>query len=94
MGDASTEKWTVRTDGVVWRRVGDDVILMDLGPSVYHSLRGVGAEVWQLLSDGPRSLADLVGALHEEYEVDVAVLRTDLEVFLHRLREAGLANQV
>ncbi|MGD9793297.1 MAG: PqqD family protein [Acidimicrobiia bacterium] len=94
MGEAGSEKWSVRTEGVVWRRVGDDIILMDLGPSVYHSLRGVGADVWALLADGPLPIGDVVSKLLDEYEVEQALLRSDVESFLQRLQAAGLADLV
>ena len=94
MGGAGSEKWSVRTEGVVWRRVGEDIILMDLGPSVYHSLRGVGADVWALLAEGPLPIADVVAKLLDEYEVDMALLLSDVETFLQRLQAAGLADRV
>ena len=36
--------WRAESEGVVWRTVGDEVIVMHLGPGQYYALRGVGAD--------------------------------------------------
>ena len=84
--------WTARTEGVVWRSVGEEVILMDLGPSVYHAIRGVGADVWTLLATDARTVDELVEQVLEAYDADEARVRRDVISFLQTLRDAGLAD--
>ena len=83
--------WRAETDGVVWRTVGDEVIVMHLGPGQYYALRGVGGAVWQLLAEGPRTPTQLVDALAAEYDTDIATLVRDVDHFLQRLAAARLA---
>ena len=42
-------------DGVVYKRVGDETILLDFDAGVYYGLDSVGARIWELLADA-RSL--------------------------------------
>jgi hypothetical protein len=87
----TSSRWAVRTEGVVWRRVGGDIILMDLGLSVYHSIRGVGADVWVMLTEQQLTVDELVSRLADEYEVELPRLRSDVEGFLSQLCGAELA---
>jgi hypothetical protein len=58
------------------------------GGDVYE-LEGVGPRVWQL-SDGTRSLAEIAGALAEEFDVDTAEAEADVRRFADELVEANL----
>ena len=84
--------WKARSEGVVWRSVGEEVILMDLGPSVYHAIRGGGADVWTLLATDARTVDELVEQVLEAYDADEARVRRDVIAFLQTLRDAGLAD--
>ena len=73
-------------DGVVYKRVGDETILLDFDAGVYYGLDSVGARIWELLADA-RSLEAIIDTLLEEFEVtrdvlekDVAALLSDLEL--------------
>jgi hypothetical protein len=82
--------WRAKTDGVVWRTVGGEVIVMHLSPGRYYSLRGVGGAVWQLLAAAPQTSEDLVGTLAEQYDVERSTLAADVERFLRQLEAAEL----
>ena len=82
--------WRTVTDGVIWRIVGDEVIVMHLAPGQYFALRGVGGTIWQLLAEAPRSKDDLVRELSAQYEVGVDTLLADIERFLAALSGAAL----
>ena len=50
-----------------WRRVDDEIVILDLRTRAYYSLNEVGARIWELLADGrsPESAAGVVAkAIH------------------------------
>jgi Coenzyme PQQ synthesis protein D (PqqD) len=76
-------------DGVVFNRVGDELVLLDLNRGVYYGLNPIGAHIWQLLSEGVAE-GELVDRLCEEYDVARETLAADLEALLAELRGCGL----
>ncbi len=71
-------------DGVVYKRVGDETILLDFDAGVYYGLDSVGARIWELLADA-RSLEAIVDTLLEEYDVTRDVLEKDVAELLSEL---------
>jgi hypothetical protein len=76
-------------DQVLARQAAGETVLLDLDSEQYFSLDGIGNRLWQLIEEGT-----LVGAavarLAGEYDVDVDVLRSDVEELLTDLHAAGL----
>jgi hypothetical protein len=71
---------------------GESVIL-NLADGVYYGLDGVGARVWELLSE-PCSVARLRDAVTAEYEVDADTAARDLDRLLGELMGRGLVEAV
>lgn len=81
----------LRTEGVSTRTVGDETIVLDLETSRYLTVSGVGVRLLELLSDGRDVPVDeLVTTVTDEYEVDGATARRDIEGFGERLASVGL----
>lgn len=78
------------TPDVVSARVGDDFALLHLGRSLYHGIQGVGARVWEMVSDEGSRVSDIEATLLREYDVEPDVLGRDLDVLLRALLERGL----
>jgi hypothetical protein len=76
-------------DGVVFNRVGDELVLLDLNRGVYYGLDPIGARIWQLLSEGVEE-AEIVERLREEYEAERETLAADLAGLIAELRGCGL----
>lgn len=73
------------------REVAGEAFLVPLGKSVYDSnglfaLSELGSFIWDLLPEAEDAEAILTRIL-EEYEVEEAVAREDLEAFLEKLRD-------
>ncbi len=79
----------LRQSGLTSRRVGDDVVVLDLEQSRYLSLAGSGAVLYELLQQDCK-LDDLVATLLERYEVDEQTARRDVEAFVEQLQQANL----
>lgn len=71
------------------RTIGDETIVLSLPSSRYFTITGVGTRLFELLAQD-RSLDELVGTIVDEYEVDPATARRDIEAFLDRLRDVAL----
>lgn len=79
----------LRTTDISARTIDGETILLDLRGSRYLSVAGVGTRIVELLADH-RTMDDLVGAIATEYDAAPAVIRSDAEHFIGRLRGAGL----
>ena len=79
----------LRTDNLVWRQVGDEVMVLDAASSQYLSVNKTGTVLWPLLLEGCHR-AELIQALKTSFEVDDATAASDAEKFLSSLRDLGL----
>jgi len=79
----------LRSDGLSWRELDDQVVVLDAKSSRYLTINGAGVVIWRALAEGA-ALDAIVRALVEEYDVDEHVARNDVVVFLDDLRERGL----
>jgi hypothetical protein len=77
-------RFTIR-DGVMFNRVGEEIVLLDLDKGTYLGLDPVGSRFWELITSDA-SLGDAIEAMAGEYDVtreqleaDVAELVADLE---------------
>ena len=69
--------------------LADEVIILGLDDSMYYGLSGTGARIWELLQ-APRTIADIVTTIAEEFEVDRGRVEADLDVLLDELQSRGL----
>ena len=76
-------------ENVLFREVGDEAALVNLNESMYFGLDDVGTSMWKALTTSS-SIQEACDALLEEYEVEPAVLQTELNRLLEELMEHGL----
>jgi len=84
----SSSHVTVAPD-VLFRIVGEEAVLLNLKTELYLGLDRVGTRMWSLLAEEP-SVGAAYEALLQEYEIEPARLRDDLDEFLGQLLEQGL----
>ena len=77
---------------VVARRVGDEMMLLDLTSGTYFGLDTVGGRFWDLL-DERGSLSAARDAMLEEFDVAADVLDRDLEALVTELSANGLLTE-
>ncbi len=75
------------------QEIDGEMVLLDMTTENYYGLDAVATDIWRLLEEG-KSLEETAEALREIYEVDDARLREDLEGFVSRLMEQGLAELI
>jgi hypothetical protein len=87
-----------RTDQVVRREIAGEVLLVPVRGELAQLqqmfvLNPVGEFIWSRL-DGERGVEALVAELVDAFEVSAEQAHSDIEAFLSRLSEAGLAHEV
>jgi hypothetical protein len=75
---------------VAWRRLGDEIMVLDLNSSTYFSVGGAGTFLFETLGADDVDEPALVAALVDRFQVDPATARHDVSTFVSRLRDAGL----
>lgn len=81
-------------EGYILREVLGNFIVVAVGDAALDfngviSLNETGAFLWGVLEKGATE-DELLDALTEEYEIDETVAKTDILVFLEKLREAEI----
>ncbi len=74
---------------VLFRELAGEAVLLDLKSQRYFGLDPVATRIWQLL-DEQRQTDRVLRAMLDEFEVEEAQLRKDLDGFLRELTDAGL----
>jgi len=74
---------------VVFKRLGDRMVLVHLATNQIFELNDTGARVWELLHEGITGDA-LVDRLSEEFEVESSTLRNEIKSLLSELVDEGL----
>lgn len=80
--------------GVVSRRVAGETVIVPVSGRVgdlesIYTLNDVGSRIWQLIEQ-PASVAAIVDAIAEEYQVERGEAERDVLTFLHELESKGL----
>ncbi|MBI3547450.1 MAG: PqqD family protein [Elusimicrobia bacterium] len=72
-----------------WRRVEDEIVVLDLNTSVYYSLSESGARAWELLAES-LPVEKIAERLTEEYEVSAKAAERDVRDLVGELRQEKL----
>lgn len=74
---------------VFTRRIGDELVLVQLERSEIFSLNSTGARLWELLTQGFSPMT-ATARLVAEYDVDEAEVQTEVYALVSRLEDEGL----
>jgi len=74
---------------VLMRRVGDEMVMLDLGREHYYGLNDVGARLMQIAEDGA-TLAQVSALLAEEFDATREQVEGDVRRLASELIAAGL----
>jgi len=78
-----------QAEGVTFREVGGEAVLLNLNTGTYYGLNEVGTFVWQQM-DGEHTIDDLVGAICATYAVEQGQAITDVRRLVGELLDAEL----
>ena len=75
---------------VVAREVGGELVLLDLASGQYFGLDPIGGRIWELLANGPQSLADLCDTIEAEFDAPRSAIEADMLSLATSLRDQEL----
>jgi hypothetical protein len=78
-------RYRIRKQGISWRELDGQIVVLDLESSKYVTVNGAGAVIWERLIPGA-TLDEIVNELVEVFDIDVETARSDSEAFLDELR--------
>lgn len=79
-------------EGVLVRKVENEMVLLNLNTEQYYGLDTIGAEIVARLTRSP--VDHVVETLCRDYEVSAPQLRTDIDHLVFELLDAGLLTRV
>jgi hypothetical protein len=79
----------LRVDEVVWREVGEDLVVLELATSTYLTLNGSAKLLWTGLADGATT-PELAASLTTAYGITTEQADADTAAFLSSLVERRL----
>lgn len=71
--------------------IDGEIVVMNIASGRYVSIGGPGVFLFQMLSEGPRPIEELCLGARDRYEVEEAQCATEVEAFVQRLCDEGLA---
>lgn len=83
----------IRNNDTISGRLHDELVMMNIEKGKYFSLNPVATRIWELL-EKPLTPGELCTLLLEEYEVDPAQCRGEVEELLSEMKKLGLVMEV
>lgn len=74
---------------VTWRKVKDEAVILDLETSVYYSVNGSGAFIWESLARG-KERDKIEASFARFYDLSPERAAADVADFLKEISELGL----
>ncbi len=81
--------WRLRADGLDWRVVDGEAVILDAERSAYNATNASGTVLWTRLQHGA-TRSELVAALSARFAIERARAEADVDAFLADLRSRGL----
>jgi hypothetical protein len=78
-----------RAEDVIWRRVGDDIVVIKDDGLSTHVLNKTAGFIWELC-DGILGIDDISARLCERFDVSFDEARADIEELIKKLTEIGI----
>ncbi len=80
----SENNFPQRSDEIVWRKIGEEIVIMTEDGRRIHTLNDVGGTIWEL-SDGTRPIKEIISRICELYEVSHDKASEDVNKFVMNL---------
>ncbi len=78
-----------RSDKAMARRVGDEIVILDIDSGQYFGLNEVGAFIWDRIGLGTHR-EELIAAVVATYDIDTPMAEVDVDDLLRDLADRGL----
>jgi uncharacterized protein YaiI (UPF0178 family) len=82
-----------QADNIIWRRIGDDIVIIKDDGLATHVLNKTAAYIWELC-DGKRGIDEIAVSLYERYDVSPEEARADTRETIVNLTKAGIIKYI
>ena len=83
----------VHAEDIIWRRIGDDLVVIKDDGLATHVLNKTAAYIWELC-DGNRGIDEITASLCERYDVSPEEARADTRETIENLTKAGILKYI
>jgi len=83
---------TAIPERIVFKKVGEEMVLLDFERGIYYGLNPVGARVWELLAEG-KSTDEIIELLTDEFDVEATDAKDDVMTLMDDLAANGLVSR-
>lgn len=82
------------SDDVIARGVAGEMVLLDLASGLYFGLDPIGSRIWEKVSQGPCSLAEICDTIEEEFDAPREQVEGDIVALFAQLEDKKLITRV
>jgi hypothetical protein len=82
-----------RSEKALFSTIGDDIVALHVENGQCYGMENVTVAVWNLLAE-PTDIGTICGRLHELYDVEPDLCRSDVERLISQFRTEGLVETV
>ena len=83
--------YPIKKKDVIWRRVGDTIVVIKEDGLSSHILNKTAAFIWELC-DGTLDTSEIANKMHERFDVSLEVVESDVNKIIDELIRAGIMN--
>ena len=87
--DLNTSRYLINKEALVWRRLENETIVLDLEKATYFVLNDVASVIWESLCNGGSSW-DSAKKLTQEFQIDIDTALHDTKEYIELLRSHQL----
>jgi hypothetical protein len=77
------------SERVVYKMVGEEMVLLDFERGLYYGLNPAGARVWELLAEG-KTADEIISTLTDEFDAQETDVKGDVIALMDDLAANGL----
>ena len=85
--------FVARAEDTIWRRIGDEIVVIKDDGLATHVLNKTSAFIWEMC-DGKCGIDEITRGLCERFDVSFEVALADVKEIIEKLIQIGIMNQV
>jgi hypothetical protein len=83
----------IKAEDVIWRRIGDDIVVIKDDGLATHILNKTAAIIWEMC-DGKRGIEEIVTSLCERFDVSPEEASADTRETIEDLTKVGILKYI
>jgi len=83
----------IQVESVIWRRIGDDIVVIKDDGLATHVLNKTAAIIWEKC-DGQHGVAEIIAQICERFDVSVEEATADVTEIIEQLLKVEIVKQV